>query len=248
MTTPSFDTLRSAAERGPVIIINHSKWHLYIIILLRDSPPSLIPTADNFYERAKHSRDQLLSARNHSLESGAYDDALRSILESLYHLVGRPVIQRLHDLNVPEQSRIWFCPTSVFCSLPLHAMGHVKFYFSDLYAPSYTPTLSALIGSRKPRAQPRERPSVLLVIQPDAKMSKALHEMRVIQSVGPVNSDTSLGNSNAERCAGTPQRLPICPRIMSWQSRDRKPVRHVFHTVRRPTSHATRHRAIEASH
>jgi len=194
LMTPSFDTLRSAAERGPVVIINHTRWRSDIIILLHNAPPSLIPTPDNFYERANQLKDQLLGARNHDLEleSGAYDDALSSVLESLYDLVGRPVIQRLQELNIPEQSRIWFCPTSVFCSLPLHAMGpirsdsegRVKFYFSDLYIPSYTPTISALIESRKPQARPLDRPSMLLVIQPDAKMPKALQEMRVIQSVG----------------------------------------------------------------
>ncbi|KAI0298418.1 hypothetical protein B0F90DRAFT_1734469, partial [Multifurca ochricompacta] len=79
-----------------------------------------------------------------------YKRALRSVLEGLYKLVGEPVIDKLHTLGVPEQSRIWWCPTSVFCSLPLHAMGPipsndgVKRYFSDLYIPSYTPTLSAL--------------------------------------------------------------------------------------------------------
>jgi len=190
LTTPSFDTLRSAAEHGPVIIINHTRWRSDIIVLLHDSPPSLIPTPDNFYARAKQLKEQLLSARDHGLDSGAYDDTLSSVLETLHDLVGRPVIQRLRDLNIPEQSRIWFCPTSVFCSLPLHAMGPirseglVKSYFSDLYIPSYTPTLSALIESRKPRARPLDRPSMLLVIQPDAKMPKALQEMRVIQSVG----------------------------------------------------------------
>jgi len=190
LTTPPFDSLRSAAEHGPVIIINHTRWRSDIIILLRDAPPSLIPMPENFYERAKQLKDQLLSARNHGLDSGSYDDALSSVLETLYDLVGRPVIQRLRDLNIPEQSRIWFCPTSVFCSLPLHAMGPirsegpVKSYFSDLYIPSYTPTLGALIESRKPKARPLEQPSVLLVIQPDAKMPKALQEMQVIQSVG----------------------------------------------------------------
>jgi len=189
LTTPSFGTLRSASERGPAIIINHTRWRSDIIILLRDAPPSLIYTAHNFYERANQLKDKLLSSRNHGLESGAYDDALSSVLKTLYELVGRPVIQRLHDLNIPEQSRIWFCPTSVFCSLPLHTMGpirsegRVKFYFSDLYIPSYTPTLSALIESRKPRAQPLDQPLMLLVIQPDSKMPKALQEMRVIQSI-----------------------------------------------------------------
>ena len=190
LMTPSFDILRSAAERRPVITINHTRWRSDTIILLRDVPPSLIPMPNNSYERATQLKDQLLSARKHGLDSGAYNDALSSALETLSDLVGRPVIQRLRDLNIPEQSRIWFCPTSVFCSLPLHAMGPirsegpVKLYFSDLYIPSYTPTLSALIESRKPRSRPLDRPSMLLVIQPDAKMPKALQEMRIIQSVG----------------------------------------------------------------
>ena len=191
LMTPSFDILRSAAKHGLVIIINHMRWRSDIIILLPDAPLSLIPTPDNFYERAKQLKGQLLGAQNYGLESGAYDDALTSVLETLHDLVGHPLIQRLHKLNIPEQSRIWFCPTSIFCSSPLHAMGPirsegpVKLYFSDLFIPSYTPTLGALIESHKPWARPLNQPSVLLVIQPDAKMPKALQEMRVIQSVGP---------------------------------------------------------------
>ncbi|KAH9032349.1 hypothetical protein EDB83DRAFT_2418883, partial [Lactarius deliciosus] len=38
-------------------------------------------------------------------------------------LVGKPVIDRLRQLNIQGQSRIWWCPTSVFFSLPLHAIG-----------------------------------------------------------------------------------------------------------------------------
>ena len=152
----SFDTLRSAAAHGPVVIINHSKWRSDIIILLYDSPPSYISTPDTFYDRARGLKEELLAARTMGLDSPEYEDALTSVLSTLYDLVGRPVIQRLKKLNVPEQSRIWWCPTSAFCSLPLHAMGPVrsegalKLYFSDLYIPSYTPTLSALIESRKP--------------------------------------------------------------------------------------------------
>jgi len=91
LMTPSFDTVRSAAEHGPVIIINHTRWRSDILILLHDAPTSLIPTPDNFYECANQLKDQLLGARNHGLDSGAYDDALSSVLETLYDLVGRPV-------------------------------------------------------------------------------------------------------------------------------------------------------------
>jgi CHAT domain-containing protein len=187
LMSPSFDTLRSAAAHGPIIIINHSKWRCDIIIVLYNSPPSLIQTPQQFYHRAERLKDQLLSARKEVIDSTEYDDALTFILEELYDLVGRPVIQRLRELNVPEQSRIWWCPTSSFCSLPLHAMGPIrsdgphKLYFSDLYIPSYTPTLSALIESRKPGLHSFEKPSVLLVAQPDESMPKAWDEISLIR-------------------------------------------------------------------
>ena len=186
---PSFDNLRSTAMRGPVIVINHCKWRSDIIILLRDSPPSLIPMADDFYDRANKLRDRLLSARKEDLDSVEYEDTLRFVLKELYELVGRPVIQRLNQLHVPTQSRVWWCPTSALCALPLHAMGPIPSefgpprYFLDLYIPSYTPTLSALIESNKSGSQTSGKPSLLLVLQPDASMEDALDEMHVVQSV-----------------------------------------------------------------
>jgi len=189
LKSPSFDDLHSAAVRGPVIMINHCRWRSDIIILLRDFPPSLIPTANDFYDRANKLRDQLLGARKKGLDSVEYEDALRSVLKELYELVGRPVIQRLNELQVPAQSRVWWCPTSAFCSLPLHAMGPIPSdsgpprYFLDLYIPSYTPTLSALIESNKSGSQTSGKPSLLLVLQPDESMEDALDEMRVVQSV-----------------------------------------------------------------
>ncbi|KAH9956961.1 CHAT domain-containing protein [Russula compacta] len=188
---PSFDTLRSAARGGPVILINHSIWRSDIIILLHDSPPSLIPTSVDFYDHAKRLHDKLLTARNIGLDSGEYEDALEEVLNHLYHLVCRPVIERLRELKIPEQSRVWWCPTSVFFSLPLHAMGPIpsngptKQYFSDIYISSYTPTLSALIESREPSMQPLDVPSMLLVVQPDDDMPRSLEEMRIVQAVCP---------------------------------------------------------------
>ena len=184
---PSFDTLRSAASHGPVIIINHCEWQSDILILLHNSPPSLIHTLDDFYIRTNKLQDQLLGKRKKGLESDGYEDALRAVLKELYELVGRPVIKRLNELKIPEQSRVWWCPTSVFCSLPLHAMGPIPSdvgpprYFLDLYIPSYTPSLFALIESRKPNSQTFRKPSVLLVVQPDASMVRALDEMKAVQ-------------------------------------------------------------------
>jgi CHAT domain-containing protein len=190
LVTPSFDALRSAAERGPVIIVNHSKWRSDILVILHDDDPLLITTPDNFYDRAIELRDRLVRTRkNASLESRQYQRALRFVLESLYELVGEPVIKELRRLNIPELSRVWWCPTSVFCSLPLHAMGPIPSddgiprYFSDLYIPSYTPTLSALIESRKPGKMSLEKPSVLLVANPDESMEQAWPEIQSVQSL-----------------------------------------------------------------
>ena len=187
LMAPSFDTLRSAAAHGPVIIVNHCKWRSDIIILLYDFPPSIIPTPEYFYDCAEGLKDRLLAAQKEGLDSEEYEDALTSVLEDLYDLVGRPVIKRLHELNVPEQSRIWWCPTSVFCSLPMHAMGPIpsdgprKLYFSDLYIPSYTPTLSALVESHKPGSHSFGKPSILHVAQLDRYMPGVQDEVFLIR-------------------------------------------------------------------
>jgi CHAT domain-containing protein len=193
LTSPSeFDTVRSVASSGPVIIINHSKWRSDILILLHHMPPSLISTSDNFFQRAGALKDKLLKTRQkYGLDSNLYDEALASVLAELYTLVGKPVIDRLRQLQVPEQSRIWWCPTSVFCSLPLHAMGPIPSddgeprYFLDLYICSYTPTLSALIQSRKhdPGSRSTERPSVLLVAQTDPSLPTVGGEVQVVQAL-----------------------------------------------------------------
>ncbi|KAI9452971.1 CHAT domain-containing protein [Lactarius psammicola] len=212
LTSPSFDTLRSAALSGPVIIINHSIWRSDILILLHNTSPSLIPTPHDFYRRAGELKDKLLDARNKfGPDSNDYNQTLAHILAELYDLVGRPVIDRLRQLKIPEQSRVWWCPTSVFCSLPLHAMGPIpsddggdERYFLDLYIPSYTPTLSALIpGSdhRDPGSPTSGIPSLLLVAHfdvpsPDVSLSEVCEDVKVVQALTtrlPVKSLISKG-------------------------------------------------------
>jgi CHAT domain-containing protein/tetratricopeptide (TPR) repeat protein len=189
LRAPSFTTLRSAASRGPVILINHCVWRSDLVIIVHDSLPCSIPTPDDFFSRANELRDKLVKARKteNGLDSVKYQDALCSVLKGLYELVGEPVIKRLQVLGVPEQSRIWWCPTSVFCSLPLHAMGpipHSHRYFSDLYIPSYTPSLSALIESRNTSQQVLAgKPSLLLVALPDDDLPGVKGEIKVIRKL-----------------------------------------------------------------
>ena len=64
-----------------------------------------------------------------------------------------------------------------------------KRYFSDLYIPSYTPSLSALIDSRAPSAQALDQPSLLLVAQPDQSLPGVWGEIQVMYNLNvPVTS------------------------------------------------------------
>ncbi|KAH9057059.1 CHAT domain-containing protein [Lactarius deliciosus] len=206
LTYLSFDTLRSAASSGPVVIINHSKWRSDILILFQNTSPSLISTPHDFYDRVTALKDKLLVSRHkYGLDSSHYDETLAFVLMELYSLVGKPVIDRFRQLKVPEQSRIWWCPTSVFCSLPLHAMGPIpsddgeKRYFLDLYTCSYTPSLSALIQSRNGgfSSKSSDRPSLLLVAQPDPSLPTVGGEIQVVRALDTVTEVTSLLSDSA---------------------------------------------------
>jgi hypothetical protein len=196
------DTLRSASSHGPVIIINHCKWRSDIIIVLHDSPPSLVSTPYYFFGRVNELKDKLLGVRQRcGPDSQQYVRTLVSVQRDLYELIGRPVIKRLNELGIPEQSRVWWCPTSVLGYLPLHAMGPIpsagneKQYFSDIYISSYTPTLSALITSRNSGTRHSNLPNILLVAQPDPSLPGVSGEIEVIQSLKP--PVTSLISQNA---------------------------------------------------
>ncbi|KAF8257823.1 CHAT domain-containing protein [Lactarius quietus] len=203
LKAPSFASLRAAASRGPIILINHCVWRCDILIVLHNSLPCSLPTANDFYDRANKLRDELVEARKYGLDSFKYQEALSSVLKGLYTMVGEPVVKRLRLLGVPEQSRVWWCPTSVFCSLPLHAMGPIPSsdtrdrYFSDLYIPSYTPSLSALIDSRNASPQMLEKPSLLLVARPDDSLPGVKGEIKVIRALSSQVMVTGLVSSEA---------------------------------------------------
>ena len=209
---PSFDFLKCVTSHGPVIIVNQTQADIpkefpshipsQIILLLKDSRPFIISTPSSFRDRTNQLESDLLRVRKEKgLDSKDYSRTLASVLADLYELVGKPVIERLRKFKVPEKSRVWWCPTGAFCSLPLHAMGPIpsddrkKLYFSDLYIPSYTPSLSALIESRKrgllSDTSDNSKPSILLVAQPDT-LPGAVGEMTVIKTTNtPVTTLTS---------------------------------------------------------
>lgn len=76
------------------------------------------------------------------------------MLDWLWENIVSVVVKKLNELGVKKQSRIWWCPTSVLNSLPLHAAGPYRdennelVHLLDEYASSFTPTLTALIQAR----------------------------------------------------------------------------------------------------
>ena len=189
LTTPSFSTLRTSASHGPIILINRCEWRSDILFIFEKSPPCSISTTDDFYNRTNRLREELVQARKYGLDSCEYQDALSFVLKTLYELVGAPVIKQLRVSGVPVNSRVWWCPTSILCSLPIHAMGPIpssdgrELYFSELYIPSYTPSLSTLMGSRNAKPQTLDRPSLLLVAQPEDSLPGVNEEIKVIRSL-----------------------------------------------------------------
>jgi CHAT domain-containing protein len=205
MEAVRFRTLQNAASRGPIIVINHCHWRCDILIVLRDSPPSHIPTTEGFYERANTLASTLLDARKkYAVESELYQQELRSILKELFERVGQPVLNKLRELGIAERSRIWWYPTSVFCSLPLHAMGPVpstdgrERYFSDLYICSYTPSLGALIAARTPTAPTSDRGPTLLFVGRPNESPRGTRDMKVIRSIGVPATRLVFGNATRE--------------------------------------------------
>ncbi|KAF8265309.1 CHAT domain-containing protein [Lactarius quietus] len=147
---PLFDNLSSAASRGPVIVVNHNKWRSDIIIILHRSLPSLIATP---------------------MTSTIVRTA--SVLADLYKLVGKPVIDRLHELNIPEQSESGGVP--------------LPFFIRFLSTPWVRFQLRIVTSF--------DRPSLLLIAQPDPSLPKVGGEIEVIQALN--TQVTSLISENA---------------------------------------------------
>ena len=113
------------------------------------------------------------------------------ILRDLWNDIVFPVCNCLSQLGIPQESRIWWCPTSELCALPLHAAGLYKpkkwnFNLPDIYTSSYTPTLSALISARSNMVIGQSNvPRLLVIGQPDTEsLANVQDEINDIQQLG----------------------------------------------------------------
>ncbi|KAF9463759.1 CHAT domain-containing protein [Collybia nuda] len=162
-----FDTLKIAAIKGPVILINISDVQSDAIILIKDVPPVVIAL-----KGVSPWELELLVKRLSKVTTGvrpSTDVAL--ILQHLWQYIVQPVVIQLALLKVPEKAHIWWCPTSYLCGLPLHAAGPYKKGCKNL------PDMSGSI-------RPQSSLGMLLVSQPDSTIPQVLAETKIIKSFG----------------------------------------------------------------
>lgn len=163
-STP-FSDLEKAAIDGPVILLNASQHTCDALILLHNVPPIHVPlsstTPKDVLQMATRFREL-----TGNLVTGEDEEVLECLLSDLWDVVVFPIVQHLIP-HTPRGSRLWWCPTGVFTSIPLHAAGPYRQNepsLSQLYVSSYTPTLQALIRARTATSQeaPRSRRSSMI--------------------------------------------------------------------------------------
>ncbi|KAG2141110.1 CHAT domain-containing protein [Suillus clintonianus] len=158
---PLFSDLQHAARDGPIVVLVASKSSCDAIIVPHNQPPINIKLRINL-EKLQHlvvklqRASQPQAAPNPAPEATPKpspkrtQSALMKALMELWDDVVSPVVDNLGGF-APPGSRIWWCPTSFFNFLPLHAAGAYRQggqLLSNLYISSYTPSLTALIRAR----------------------------------------------------------------------------------------------------
>jgi hypothetical protein len=181
---PTTRQLLSAAQRGPVVVVNVSEFGSHALILAASAGGEpridVLPLPDL-------TPDEVAAAALAFTEQGidlAYGDRgvaragemmrlLSTILGWLWDSVAAPVLERLRLRGTPldgeDWPRLWWCPTGQLAFLPLHAAGKGQgipgTWVMDRVVSSYTPTVRSLLRARRRTAAgaPRRRPAPLVV-------------------------------------------------------------------------------------
>lgn len=172
LKTPPFDRLKVAALRGPVIIVNISPHRSDAIIVRYAETPTSVALSERTYAAMQFQTNVLRDVVIRRTKEGKREEvAIRKVLRALWNIIVYPVVEELQKLDVPLQSRIWWCPTGDTWLLPLHAAGPYRSgvkNLPDLYISSYTPNLTTLITARdRATATPGvpKHPKMLIVTQ-----------------------------------------------------------------------------------
>lgn len=199
---PTASELCAQAGEGPVVVVNTSEFRCDALVLHPDriqvvpltglTEAAARARAESFAQALATSQDPARPA----LHRLAAQESVHEALGWLWDVVTEPVLDAL-GLRAPPPDgtpwpRIWWSPSGVLSTLPLHAAGHHEDAddartVMDRAVSSYTPTVRALAHSR---ARPRGgNGRVLAVAMPQtpqaADLGGALRELRRLTSRYP---------------------------------------------------------------
>jgi tetratricopeptide (TPR) repeat protein len=158
--------LRPAAGEGPVVLINVDEIRSDALVLTPDrvrhvALPAL--SAANVREQVAEflrALGELPDSAGSALAVPS-EERLSAVLGWLWDTVADPVLDELGLTGKPTADqpwpRVWWCPTGLLSLLPLHAAGYHGTHRDatprtviDRVVSSYTPTVRALMHSRRP--------------------------------------------------------------------------------------------------
>ena len=103
-------------------MINHCPWRCDIVIILSNSPPSLISMTDGFYECANALASSLFDVRTkYGVQSEPYEQELCAVPKVLHEQIGQPVIkcQQTSGIGHPETlANLVVCDVGFLLSSP----------------------------------------------------------------------------------------------------------------------------------
>ncbi|MET8134332.1 CHAT domain-containing protein [Streptomyces sp. NPDC005251] len=164
---PAVAELLSAGREGPVVLVNVSELRCDALVVTADTVTA-VPLPVLTRSAVNRRTDLFLQAVGTAADTTADDHLLavaeREILGTLTWLwtaVAEPVLTAIGCTQTVAADhpgpRLWWCPTGLLTLLPLHAAGPYAedgtgIGALDLVVSSYTPTLRALVHSRRARA------------------------------------------------------------------------------------------------
>jgi hypothetical protein len=157
-----YKELATAADTGPVVIVNASRYGCHALIVeALGRTPSIIALPGLTVDAAADYAAQMFRSLTLS-DLGQSRNKVRSILEWLWDVIAQPVLVALGHASGPGEGaswpRVWWCPTGPVTMLPVHAAGyhardnasaHSMDTVLDRVISSYTPTLAALRRARQ---------------------------------------------------------------------------------------------------
>ncbi|KZT63307.1 hypothetical protein DAEQUDRAFT_150426 [Daedalea quercina L-15889] len=188
-----FETLRGAAQDGPIILLNIDDESRSDAIILRQfDEPVLVPLDTSALARILPRSAEAVASADTRVRLGSMvpvgsrgKSSLKAALQQLWSFVCKPVVERLIELGVPEQSRIWWYPPGMMASSPVHAAGPYvagERNLLDIFMSSYTSSILALIKSRADMKNSYRGVKLLAFGQSDALplVTSELHNLRGI--------------------------------------------------------------------